>query len=272
MVIFTKLNHQYHYNDGVYKSVSSLFKPYESFDSEAESLRMALKHIDPEWYGELSKKYGYKSPEIFTTMLCAYDREEIEDIRLLILADWKERGETAGTKGTAFHSTMEDFDIQRGGRINPYSGEWFPHADIRIPGYDNNSVEYLTDLENGYYPELLLFNHDHKLAGQADMVFIKDGKVWIDDWKTDKKIETKSFYTKRYGYTFLKPPLQDIHDSNFWRYALKISTYGWMLEDAGFEVMETGFTHVGGGAEGGDYLYRTPYMRDEVLKILNQTS
>lgn len=268
MVIFKEADHSYHYNGEQYRSVSSVFKPYETFDRYTESLRMALKQDDPETYSELASRWGYKSTELVSTMLGLGDADHIKKLQEEILEQWTEKGTTSAARGTAFHKTVEQADILRGGRKSPFDQQWYDLVDVRLPGHDNNSVEYLNDLKDGYYPELLIFNHDFKIAGQADMVFVKDGKVWIDDWKTDAKIDTKSFYTRRYGYTFMKKPLDHVHDTNYWRYALKISTYAWMLEDAGFEIVQLGFTHVGGGADGGDYLYKIPYLRDEVLKVL----
>lgn len=267
MVIFNEAPHKYFYGDTEYRSVSSLFKPFEGFDRDSESFRMALKLIDPDWYGELSRAYGYKSAKIGTEMIGIYSVEEVQELQQQILAEWSETALIATTQGTSFHKAMEAMDYDRGGRQNPFTDEWHPLVDIKIKGYDNNSVDFLNDLQDGYYPELLIFNHEKKLAGTADMVFVKDGKIWIDDWKTDKKIETKSFYTKRYGYAFMRAPLDHVFDCNYWRYALKISTYAWMLEEAGFEVAELGFTHVQGGEEGGDYLYKVPYLREEVLSL-----
>lgn len=268
MVIFQGIDHRYFFKEQEYRSVSAVFKPYETFVKEAESLRMALKALDPDWYSELSKKHGYRSPILMQEMLSMLEREEVVEMQQEILEEWTDRGQRAMASGTKFHSAMESMDIDRGGRDNPFTKEWFPHVSVRVPGYDNNSVDFLSDLGDGYYPELLLFDHDLGIAGQADMVFIKDKKAWIDDWKTDQKIDTKSFYTRRYGYTFLKDPLGNIHDTNYWRYALKISTYALMLENAGFEVAELGFTHVGGGADGNDYLYKVPYLKDDIKKVL----
>lgn len=264
MVIFRESDHSYHYNSEKYRSVSSLVEPFKTFDKEAESLRMACKHIDPDMYGALASKYGYKSGRIVMEMLDVYDREELDTVQKQILAEWGEKGLKSRTDGTAFHKQKESEDIAAGGRINPYTQIWTPLVNIRQEGYDNNSVDDLSKLEPGYYPELLLFNHEHKMCGQADMVFIDDERrVYIDDWKTDQKVDMKSFYTKRYGYTFLKAPLDHVHDTNYWLYAIKLSFYAFMLEEAGFSIAEVGFTHVGS-----EHLYRVPYMKDEVFKIL----
>ncbi len=270
MVVFHEVPHKYFKGDVEYRSVSSVVKPYEGFDREAESFRMALKLIDPEWYGDLSRRYGYKSPTIVSEMISLYSIKEVQELQADILADWEEAGRVASQQGTAFHKAMEATDRDAGGRVNPYDSVWHDLVDVRVPGYGNNSVESLSDLKDGYYPELILFNDQYKIAGTADMVFVRDGQIWIDDWKTDKKIDTKSFYTKRYGYAFMNKPLDHVFDSNYWRYALKISLYAWMLEQAGFEVAQIGFTHVQGGESGADFLYRVPFMKEEVLSLLSQ--
>lgn len=269
MVVFHEGPHKYFNGEEEYKSVSSFVKPYEGFDKDNESFRMALKMIDPEWYGDLAKRYGFKSEKIATEMIGIYTVEEVKELQQQILEEWAETASIATTQGTAFHKAMESMDYDRGGRTNPFDKKWHDLVDVKLKGYDNNSVDFLDELKDGYYPELLLFNHQYKIAGTADMVFVRDGQIWIDDWKTDKKIETKSFYTKRYGYAYMHKPIDHIFDSNFWRYALKISLYGWMLEEAGFEVAQLGFTHVQGGQEGGDFLYRVPYLKDEILTLLN---
>ena len=52
------------------------------------------------------------------------------------------------------------------------------------------------DLENGVYPEYLIsrVSEDGKLriAGQIDLLVKKGNKITIADWKTNKKIETKT--------------------------------------------------------------------------------
>jgi ATP-dependent exoDNAse (exonuclease V) beta subunit len=244
--------------------VSSIFEPYKTFNKEGQSFRMALKRIDEPWYKELSKKHGYLSEKIAQTMLGVYTRDEIDRVQAEIIAEWELAGKESSEAGTLFHTTQEQADIRAGGRINPWTGNFLPYIDIRLPGFDNNSPEFLSDLVDGYYPELLMFDEDYLLGGQGDMVFIENRNAYVDDWKTDKSIDTKSFYTRRYGFSYLKAPLDHIYDSNYWLYALKISTYGFMLEAAGFDIGGLGFTHT----KADNKLYKVPYLHEDVKKVL----
>ncbi len=267
MVTFRQEDHTYWKGDQQFRSVSSIYKPYTTFNREGQSFRMALKRIDEPWYKELSKKHGYLSEKIAQTMLGVYSRDEVDKIQKEILEEWDLAGSESSAAGTLFHSTQELADIRAGGRVNPWTGNFLPYQNIRIPGFDNNSPDFLQDLEDGYYPELLMFDEDYLLAGQGDMVFIEDGKAYIDDWKTDKSIDMKSFYTRRYGFSYLKAPLNHIFDSNYWLYALKISTYGFMLDSAGFDIGGLGFT----ATKFDNKLYKVPYLYDDVKKVLEES-
>lgn len=79
------------------------------------------------------------------------------------------------------------------------------------------------------YPELILYNHDYRLAGQTDKLFITKGKAFVYDYKTDKEITKRAFQTATIPPDMLKHPVSHLEDCNFNMYSIKMSLYMWML-------------------------------------------
>ena len=58
------------------------------------------------------------------------------------------------------------------------------------------------------------------------MVFRRksDGKYVIYDWKRSKEIRIDN------SFQSALPPIQHLHDSNYWQYTLQLNVYKWILE------------------------------------------
>ena len=59
----------------------------------------------------------------------------------------------------------------------------------------------------------------------------------------------------------MKSPLKHLDDCNYNHYRLQISTYAWMLEQEGYVVRSTRFTHL-------NKVYDFEYMKHEVELML----
>lgn len=279
-VYFINDGHKYLYRDEYYYSNSSVIKGLQerSFDPEVQSRIASLKDNFLEGYTNTKVLLGgYYPKNIIKTMETNFSKDEFvvynEGINKALLK-WSNKSQL----GTDFHLKMELQDIENGFCINKFNNKSYKTITFEKT-YDNEAVkEDMFDIEDGYYPEFLVFNHDKKIAGQLDKLFVEtigDKRyVDIDDWKTDEEIVLKpTFFDKRDGLAKFKFPLDHILDCNHNQYMLKISLYSWMLEQAGFIIRDTRFTHVVIDKEDLSIIsskdYITPYKKGEIEYYMN---
>jgi len=270
---FHSSSHSYVQGQVPYISVSKLLSKYKTFDAEYWSKFKAYERIYDSKNGAgsfkvLARSWGREDYGLFAYMETILDPKEIEVERQKILSEWNSKNKKSIAKGNLYHESAEKSSYKRGFEIHPITMEEIPTIPkAGIPDADNYSLSSnLFELEDGFYPELLLWNEEYRIAGQADKVFIKtleDGSrvVDIDDWKTNKKIDIQSFKHRTHGYSMLKPPLDHIMDCNFRHYELQLSFYAWMLEQFGFEVGHLCFHHF-------STRYDLTYRKTDVMLVI----
>lgn len=250
-IFFKASDHSYFTEDGSAKpiSVGGLWKPFFSeFDAEAVATKKAFQILVPEIYTKTKSDIGFNHPDFVKELRNRYDgpTEDIDEIKWGFIKQWANKRE----KGTRFHSLKEHEDIERGFVINPFDNKEYKvltwEKDKR---FDNETCPVpLTEIEDGYIPELLVDSEYYNVAGQIDK-FYKETiggvkYIDIDDWKTDDKIEKLPFYHPRNGYKMMKREMSHIYDTNFWQYVCKISSYAKILESHGFVVRNLAITNV----------------------------
>lgn len=219
--------------------------------------------------------------------------KNLEEHRNQILEQWKGKRDTANVKGNSYHRGRELNAIARGFEINAFDNkEYSIHPEILLNAYPDSddptlevyeelmwnmdfatqkraiSNNYYEDLPDGFYPELLLWNDDYKIAGTSDKIFIESNRgigtrmVDVDDYKTSAVIDKKSFYVRGKGHRMMQYPLDNLMDCKHTHYHLQVSVYAYMLEEMGFEVRNVGYHHL-------NFLHKLPYLRDEVIAMLN---
>lgn len=277
-MIYTDNNHKYTHNNDNYISITTLLGKYKSFNKEYALLSSSLKNILGEnIFKNAKRKYApngnlknldYSDINILYSIKNDFNilEQEITSKKEELLKEWDIKKDDSNVKGTAYHLYKEGIALDSGYSVNEYNGKKYTtklaydkikdstHGYIVIPKVDN-----LYDLEDGFYPELLIWNHNYKIAGQADKIYIEtiDGVKYvdIDDFKTNKKIDKNNIFSK------MKNPLSHLDDCNYNHYRLQISMYGWMLESFGFTVRNTRFTHINK-----PYIFN--YMKKEIELIL----
>lgn len=230
-VAFRESDHTYFKlgTDIKYISVTTLIGKFEQpYDRDFWSGYKALQKLIPEEFFNVEKKVLLDTHKLDKQYyLDTYSIREV-DFNLAqqdILDEWAESNRASCERGTAIHSRIEhEFldagtcELQKyglGGKFNVRSGD--------TP----------LDEEKGVYPEYLIHvdDGDLHLAGQIDLL-IKDGNdIYIYDWKTNKKLDEKSYFnSKTKKYTMMKYPLTDIMDCNKCHYTLQLSMYAWMIQ------------------------------------------
>jgi ATP-dependent exoDNAse (exonuclease V) beta subunit len=133
----------------------------------------------------------------------------------MVLDAWSAENKKATDKGTKIHKLMENFILHK----TTISG-----LESLYTSY-NEAVATVVGNYNKVIPEGLLFNHDSKVAGTADLIFENKNGFIIGDFKTNKKFN----FTSKYN-TFLKSPVQHLTECEFNTYALQLSLYAYMYE------------------------------------------
>lgn len=183
---------------------------------------------------------------------------------------WEDKRVKSCERGTAIHAKLEnEFYTKPKHSLKQYNleGEYTTYRD----NYD------LSLDEKGVYPEFLIYfktkDEFLMLAGQSDLV-VKDGNdIYIIDYKTNEKIEQKSFYdSASRGNKVMLYPMNSIMDSNYWHYTLQLSTYAYMIkkQNPNFNIkglMLIHYDHAGNPP----VTYELEYMEKEVIKMLKYT-
>lgn len=272
-----KANTQVFYNDQLHKywtkdtkqsciSVTTLIHQFTSFDEEFWSKYKTLealvtaedfKTIKPELLDNKKFKKEY---------LDRFELEEVafEERREALLKEWEIKRETSCIRGTAIHREQELLHL---------AGQTKEIQQLGLGGKFACNTSNI--IEPGYhiYPELLLsrISDDGKLrlAGQADLIIVDDYDVLVLDYKTNAKIEMKSYFDRKNKKSVtLKYPLNHIQDSNFWHYTLQLSTYAWMIQkhNPKFNIKLLMLIHY--DHNGGVTNYECEYLKNDVEKML----
>jgi hypothetical protein len=288
MVIFDEPTHTYTSKDGgTFISATTLIGKYkepfdEDFWSTYKGIERAIVELEDKTAWENFKKAdgGFKTVnERFfqdENMGGASDmeRELAAKHKEAILKEWAYERDIACRNGTNFHKSKEKEWLSA--EIHEVAGSMYttgnPLSSLGEP------IE-LDELPDGIYSELTLWNNFYRVAGQADVIFIEtiDGVRYIDvdDYKTNKKIDTTSYKNPRTGqYKKMQRPLQGLMDCNFQHYELQMSLYAYMLECYGYVPRSLNFKYYSniGTKENPKYEfnrdYPLTYRKKEIIKML----
>jgi len=167
-----------------------------------------------------------------------------------VLATWNDAAE----HGTKVHEELENYILHKDTLTEPKS----------IQGM-NWLNKYKMKSSFDVYPEVIIYSEELKLSGTIDLLLFDkiNNKYIIMDWKTSKKIDTKSYKNKR----GTKPASANIEDTKFNHYALQLSLYRYLLEEYyGIEVTQHLIIHLKDNECLGLHV---PYMKENVLKMVN---
>lgn len=270
-VAFSEQTHTYWNVDDneKYISVTTLIGRYENeFDKDFWSAYKALEKLIPEDSWKIEKKSLLNTYKFDKELLNIYDISELDfnKTQQKILDDWERENKISCERGSKIHSQLEKAMYKAGDAV---SLKKFGLGGKFV--CDKGRTEL--DLENGVYPEYLISRVSPdgilRLAGQIDLLVKKGNKIWIIDWKTNKKINQHSFFNSKSKKTQkMKYPLTNIEDCNFWHYTLQLSTYAWMIEKLNpeFEIQDLIMVHY--DHNNNQTIYHLDYLKDEVEKML----
>lgn len=133
-------------------------------------------------------------------------------------AAWEAERNRSTELGHWYHSKREAALIDSGGIPLVF------RSDIREGRkYAPNQM-----LREGIYPELMVYLLSGEICGQSDYVEVRDGKVYIKDYKTCKEIKRRGF-TSWKGTKMMYSPIEHLEDCDFTHYALQLSIYMYII-------------------------------------------
>lgn len=245
----TTLIHSYaqEFNSDFFSSYEALKKILNQEDFKKEKIKLLeTKKVDIE---NLSKKYNFNI-------------EDFNKIKQEILLDWEIKNKLACERGTLIHSKLEN---------DSYTDPTTVATKFGLGGKFISKRDYTElDIENGLYPEYLIYDDSCGLAGQIDLLIKKGNDITIVDFKTNKELKFESGYdfnTKKKAT--MKFPLNNLMDCNMSHYTLQLSTYAYMLQkiNPNFIINKLIIEHH--DHDGNIKSYPVKYLKNEVKMMIN---
>ena len=222
-------------------------------------------------FDESSHTYYYKNRTLASvTTLVGYNfpkfdsKNEVSgplaDKRGISVKELKQEWRDKADLGTKVHNELECL---------VFSGEHIYNIDTWVDDRVLQGFNFLSPVLSGnevfkfLYPEFPVYDGEYSVAGTCDLLVWNPitQKIDIYDWKTNDTIMDESVNFGKFGFG----RLSHIPDTNFWKYALQLSVYKYLLEKAGFEVGGLYLVHL----TDSDYkVIELPYLSDESLVIL----
>ena len=155
-----------------------------------------------------------------------------------ILLKWERKRDKAASIGTLYHTIREE---QLVAQVAP---EFYNIACLTKQCEFSDGLKYsipINQLDNNtVYPELMIYDFDYMICGQADKVIVTNKKINIWDYKTDAEIKHQAFSSKWVEPAKMLPPISHLEDCNAIHYSLKMSLYMYLLWKANRGKLKTG--------------------------------
>jgi hypothetical protein len=262
-LLFKPEHHEYISSDGDqidWISVTSFIGQFKKpFNADSQAVKSS-KNKKSKWYG--------LSPE------------EIKQA-------WKNEGKRATDLGTWYHNQRED-DLCELATIQK-EGVTIPVVKPVIT--DGVKIAPDQKLQDGLYPEHMVYLKSAGLCGQSDVVGVFNGMVNIIDYKTNKEIKDKGFTTWEGITEKMLSPVGHLDDCNLNHYNLQLSLYMYIIlkhnpklkagkliihhivfDEVGRDKFDNPITALD---TNGDPIvkeikkYELPYLKDEVISLMN---
>lgn len=274
-VCYNDEKHMYWDENGVYVSVTTLIGKFcQDFDSEFWSGYKALEKLLSAEEFKAEKSQLLKTHKIDVEYFCnmyGFTPNDYNKAQQDILDEWAKTNAESCERGSKIHAELESkYTSKKQCEMRKFGlgGKFEINTNDSL---NKNNLDLL-DIERGVFPEYMIYRKSDdgkfRLAGQIDLL-IKDGNdIYIIDYKTNKKLEDKSFFDNRTKKcTMMKYPMNNLMDCNKVHYALQLSTYAWMLQKLNPEfvikrLMLIHYDHQGNVTE-----HELDYLKDDVERM-----
>lgn len=261
-VLFQEKDHSYKLGKIPYLSNTSLIHRYiKPFDAVAMSIWCAGKELlDKDILAAIKKAIPHTELDkrVAAVIAAVNDDISLKKVAAEIRKDWDNKNETACEFGTEYHLRKEEKSYRDRFEKHPISGKRYKviSKEPIQQKADNWTIrDNMWKLEAGFYPELLVVNHELKIATQVDKAFISHPYASIDDYKTNKEIKMTNPFSK------MKGCLSHLDDCNFNHYCLQMNICYWLLAQYGYKLGTLCFHWFG-------KRYDVPNMQKEVEMMM----
>lgn len=211
-----------------------------------------------------TKQYNHKWTESF-----GLSKDDLEKTAGEIRISYDEEREKSCFRGTAIHKDMENLMTSKSKTDMSILG-----LGGKIPGEFRFSEDTRELIPGNIYPEILLYRISDdgtlRIAGQVDLLVVDhDGGVFVVDFKTNKKIEKKSYFNPTTKTsTKMKYPLNNLDDCNFSHYSLQLSLYFWLANKINPNLFLKGLHIIHYDHDGNCETHECEYLKDDIERML----
>lgn len=144
-----------------------------------------------------------------------------------LLDKWERKRNLSSKIGTLYHAIREQELINQNQPVFydvPCEMKQCTFDDTYKYSIPINRLE-----NNTVYPELMIYDEEFMICGQADKIIVSDNRINVWDYKTDAEIKFAAYSSKFVSPRKLLPPLSHLDDCDGNIYSLKMSLYMYML-------------------------------------------
>lgn len=183
-----------------------------------------------------------KFHEKFDTEAVAKKTSEKTGVDAEILKEqWVETNRYANVVGTELHSYIENY-------YNKQFQEIPLNLDVvdRINKFNKIHAQKISKLEPLKF-EVRIFSKKWKIAGTIDALFFRNGKIYILDWKSNKKFTHDDHQDGKWQK--LLDPFGDFYKNHHNEYSIQLCLYAAILEQWGIDIAGAYIVYIGPGDE-----------------------
>lgn len=274
-VCYNDEKHVYWDENGVYVSVTTLIGKFcQDFDSEFWSAYKALERLIPPAEFKQEKGQLLKTHKIdveYFGNVYGFTKDQFNGVQQDILDEWQKTNAESCARGSKIHAELEGNITKKktcGMEKLGLGGKFVVQTNESLMK-DNTD---LLSIERGVFPEYMIYRRSDdgkfRLAGQIDLL-VKDGNdIYIVDYKTNKKLDDKSFFDSRTKKCqMMKYPMNNLMDCNKIHYTLQLSTYAWMLQKLNPEFVVKKLILIHYDHQGFVTEHELDYLRDDVERM-----
>lgn len=274
-VCYNDEKHMYWDENGVYVSVTTLIGRFcQDFDKDFWSGYKALEKLLSAEEFKAEKSQLLNTHKIDVKYFCdmyGFTTNDYNKAQQDILDEWQKTNAESCERGSKIHAELEDnYTSKKQCELRKFGlgGKFEVNTNDSLIEHNKD----LLDIERGVFPEYMIYRKSDdgkfRLAGQIDLL-IKDGNdIYIIDYKTNKKLDDKSFFDKRTKKCqMMKYPMNNIMDCNKMHYALQLSTYAWMLQKLNPKFVVKKLLLIHYDHQGNVTEHELDYLKDDVERM-----